>query len=358
MKIQGSLKKTMLLLLFAIIVSSCMEKKYQWSVEISAPKEYPIVIHRGLIGKSFFGASCVSSSWGIGIEVAKKQDFAVPETFEITWLSLVEKKFYKGKWKLPKNKIEEFLKKNTYPTDKKANSNVLQIGLAPKGVAIMWILNNKGVQIEIGRYQAEQITLESKDVYDNAKFMFEKDFINKALHDPKIFGANLKKNIAQFGYPPITIFDVYREKYPWSPKIMLPEGFSVSQLDIKMCNGEKETIQSTLSFNKDKRALPYFFQIEWKDKNGQKFVSKIAFTKSKEYRHFGKEELPLNFDKNQILTLFKEKTEKSIPSKIVIKIENELVSDFYLEQEDKRYQINEFSQATKKAIKNNPCICK
>ncbi|PWJ87558.1 hypothetical protein BC749_1351, partial [Flavobacterium araucananum] len=34
----------MLLLLFAITISSCMEKKYEWSANISAPKEYPVEV--------------------------------------------------------------------------------------------------------------------------------------------------------------------------------------------------------------------------------------------------------------------------------------------------------------------------
>jgi len=59
------MKKISILLLFAI-VSSCVEKRYDWSTSISAPKEYPVVIQRGFMGKSFFGPSCISFKLGNG----------------------------------------------------------------------------------------------------------------------------------------------------------------------------------------------------------------------------------------------------------------------------------------------------
>lgn len=64
-----------------------------------------------------------------------------------------------------------------------------------------------------------------------------------------------------------------------------------------------------------------------------------------------KEELPLNFDKNSILNQFTQKIKKDIPAQIVIKIDNKSVSDFYLEQKEKKYQIIEFKQQTKQLLK-------
>lgn len=118
-------------------------KKYDWSVSVSAPKEYPVVIQRGFMGKSFFGPSAISASWGIGREVAIKQPFVIPDDFEITWLSLVERKFYKGKWILPKNKIENCLEKGVDHQNKKVKCNKIQIGLAPKGVVVVWLLGEQ-----------------------------------------------------------------------------------------------------------------------------------------------------------------------------------------------------------------------
>lgn len=354
--------KINILLLFAITIYSCTEKKYEWSASISVPKEYPVAIQRGLIGKSFFGPSCVSSSWGTGIEVARQQAFTVPDTFEITWLSLVEQKFYTGKWILPKNKIQEYFKNGFSNQNKRVNCNKVQIGLAPKGVVVVWLLGDKGIQIEIGRYQADQIILDSKDVSDNAKFMFDRDFINNKVADLKFVMPEIKENIKIHGYPLPIVYDLYREKYIWEPKFIMPEGARISSIIIKMCNGESEIRANNRFFGTGQKSIPYLFRIAWKDKKGQEFISRIALTKSKDdgqkYFRDGKEELPLNFDKNLILTKFEENIKKNLSAEIVIRIENESVSDFYLEQQDKIYSITEFSQSNEKVLKNNPCICK
>jgi len=343
-------------LLFAITISSCTEKKYDYSIDISVPKEYPVAIQRGFVGKSFFGSFCVSSSWGVGIEVAKKQSFTVPETLEITWLSLVERKFYKGKWNLPKEKIEEYLEKGFNFPNKKINFNKAQIGLAPKGVVVVWLVGDLGIQLEIVRYQATQINLFSEDVYDNAKFMFEKDFVDKKLNDLKFMPAEVKESIKENGY------DLYRKKYSWKPNISVPDGCEISQIGINMCNGENEIIFGNSNLNEDKRSIPYQFKVVWKDKKGQEFISRIVFTKDKDYwqKHFSnaKVELPLNFDKNPILNQFTENIKSNLSTDMVIKIDNQIISDFYLEQENKKFPIMEFSQNTEKTSKKKPCICK
>lgn len=339
-----------------------MEKKYEWSVEVSTPKEYPVVIQRGLVGKSFFGPSFVSSSWGSGVEIANKQAFIVPDSFEITWLSVVEQKFYKGKWELPKDKIKHYFEKGFNYGDKKINCTKIKIGLAPNGVIIMWLMGDEGMQIEIGRYQANHIVLALKDVADNSKFMFYKDSINKKLADPKKFSPEIKENIEEFGYPLPTVYDLYRERYMWEPMVIVPEGCTISKINIKMCNGENETIVGKSASVFKTKSIPYFFKISWKDKKGQEFVGRIALIKDKgywqKYIANGNEELPFNFDRNLILSQFKEKVRKNFDTNIVIKIDNESISDFYMEQVDKKFPITEFSYEVKKVFKGKPCICK
>lgn len=337
-----------------------MEKKYEWSTSVSAPTEYPVVIQRGFMGKSFFGPSCINSSWGTGIEVSKKDFFDVPDTFEITWLSLVERKFFKGKWNLPKEEIKQYLENGFEYKNKKIDCKKIQIGLGPKGVVVIWLSGDSKMQIEIGRYQATQIILDSTDVYNSSKFMFEKDFIDKKLTDPKFISPDVKESIREYGYPSPSSYNIYREKYIWEPQIILPHGCTISEITVKMCNGEYET--ATSSLYSDKRSVPYLFKIKWKDKEGYEFISRIVFIEDKEYGQTyiskQKEEMPLNFNKNLILNQFKEKVQKNLPAKIVVKISNESVAELYLEQEDKVYPITEFIQETKKVLNKKHCICK
>ncbi|KAF2336833.1 DUF2931 family protein [Flavobacterium daemonense] len=354
------MKKQIILLLLAISISSCSEKKYEWSASISVPSEYPVAIQRGLIGKSFFGPSCINSSWGEGIEVAKKQGFTAPDTFEITWLSMTERKFYKGKWNLPKNKIKQYLENGFIKKNKKIDCNKIQIGLAPKGLVIVWLSGNQGIQIEIGRYQATQVNLNSVDVYGSSKFMFEKNFIEEKLNDSKFVNQEVRENIKKYGYPSASLYDVFREKYIWKPQILLPDGCKMSEITLKMCNGENEIGNTILDTNQ--KSIPYFFKIIWKNKKGQEFISRIVFIKDREYWQrylvYEKEKLPLNFDRTLIFTQFKEKIQKKQSVIIAVKIIKDSVSDIYLEQDSYKYPINEFSQETKKILKNKPCICK
>jgi hypothetical protein len=305
--VERMMKKINILFICWVIVSSCQQKKYDWSVSVSAPKEYPVVIQRGFMGKSFFGPSAISASWGIGREVAIKQPFVIPDDFEITWLSLVERKFYKGKWILPKNKIENCLEKGVDHQNKKVKCNKIQIGLAPKGVVVVWLLGEQGMQIEIGRYQADQIILESKDVYNSSKFMFEKGFIDKKLADTTFIAPEIQENIRKYGYPKPTIYSLYRKKYMWEPKVIMPDSCSISSINIKMCNGENETVKDASRIIVERRSVPYLFKIVWKDKNGREFLSKVVLIKQEDLKNYfinEKEELSLNFDKNSILNQF------------------------------------------------------
>ncbi len=51
--VERMMKKINILFICWVIVSSCQQNKYDWSVNVSAPKEYPVVIQRGFMGKSF-----------------------------------------------------------------------------------------------------------------------------------------------------------------------------------------------------------------------------------------------------------------------------------------------------------------
>lgn len=355
------IKKIVALLLLAITVSSCVEKKQEWSVRISVPKEYPVAIQRGFVGKSFFWPSCINSSWGIGVEVAKKDFYTLPETIEITWLSLVEQKFYKGKWQLPENIIERYLNQEENNNNDKFNCKTIQLGLAPKGVVLVWLIGDDDAQIEIGRFQASETLLNKDDVYDSAKFMFEKGFSKKKLSDPKFLSNETRENIKQYGYPTPNVYNLYRQKYTWNQDISIPEGGQIISVKARMCNGECQSLVGKPIFNpSEKKAIPYLFIVKWKDSKNQDFITKIVFSEGNEYwqkdNAFTNEELPLNFDKGFITNQFKSKSE--ISTTVVIKIDNDSTAYAFLEQNGMQLNIPKFSQETRKIVKNAPCICK
>lgn len=140
------------------------------------------------------------------------------------------------------------------------------------------------MQIEIGRYQADQIILESKDVYNSSKFMFEKGFIDKKLADTTFIAPEIQENIRKYSYPKPTIYSLYRKKYIWEPKVIMPDSCSISSINIKMCNGENETVKDASRITVERRSVPYLFKIVWKDKNGREFLSKSSFDKTRRFK--------------------------------------------------------------------------
>jgi hypothetical protein len=358
-------------------MSSCkdknMEEEFDWSGNISAPKEYPMEVYKGYLsgGGHFFGFSEMgglsNSGWGMAVSGMSAIHAPVPDTLVMTWRSLVERKFYTGTWVLPKEKMKQLFREGIINTDTKEKElyDLIQLGLAPKGVLIVWLSGTSGTQVEVGRFQGHETTIDPKEAYDNAKYMFEADYLDGMLASDDVMTPEIKKKIKQDGYPLLDVYDTYREKYLWQPKVILPEGCKITSIVIQMCNGEKEVIPLAQKI----RAIPYEFQIYWTntleidksrtDKTAQEYVCRIAFTRDQKYwakylEADGDDELPLDFDKNEIRTLFKEKIDKNVPAVMVIKIDptievkSERVTSLYLEQAGKQYPIKEMVTRTGK----------
>lgn len=353
------MKTTIILLLFAITISSCMEKKYEWSADISAPREYPVEVYTGAAGGYFFSqmGGFRNGGWGTGGSV----DFIkapLPENLDMTWLSYVDDKFYTGEWKLPTEKIQELFDEGFYYTI--GGKVVIQpykyinIGLAPKGMVIVWVMG-AGKQVEVAQFQAHETTIDPKLISEDEKYILKKDYAKDELNNDFVISKDVREQIKQYGYPAPEAYEAYREKYNWKLKVILPEGCKITSLYIKMCNGENED-PCDRPIELKKRAIPYQFEIFWVigiGKKEQRFVSRITFTHDKEYwaKYLqdggGENEIPVDFDKNEIRKLFKEHIDKNKPTELVVKIDpnvelkSERVTELYIEQSGKQYPIKE-----------------
>ncbi|MCD0476593.1 DUF2931 family protein [Flavobacterium sp. EDS] len=354
------MKKTMLLLLLAITINSCMEKKYEWSASISSPREYPVEVYTGAAGGYFFSqmGGFSNTGWGGGGSV----DFIkapLPDKLDMTWLSYVDDKFYTGEWKLPTEKIQQLFDEGFYA--KRGEEGVtepykyIKIGFAPKGMVVVWVAGN-GRQVEVARFQAHETTINPKLISKDEKYMFEKDYTKDMLTYDGTISKDVREQIKQYGYPSPEVYEEYREKYNWKPKVILPEGSKITSMYIKMCNGEIENPYDRPIELKN-RAIPFSFEIFWSVGSGkqeQEFVSRIAFTHDKEYwakyLESGEDEIPVDFDKNQIRKLFKEDLDKNKATEMVIKIDptkgddDKWVTNFYVEQFEKTYNLNQICQ--------------
>ena len=267
-------------LLFIIILTSCKmekEKKYRWIATVSAPQEYPSEVYWGdliaddyhssfseIFGTSYTGWGSEGKSMGEGIQVD------IPHTLEFTYLSLVEKKFYTGKWQLDIAKITALFDEGfmDYQINKRATFDSFIIGLAPKGRVALWV-GAAGVRKEVGFFQAHDTIITQKMAYENAQYMLNEGYPERTLQ--RAFGIEpaVKEKIAKYGRPDPNVYsDLYRERYSWKPVVLLPDGGVWKSSTIHLLNGEFETLQGNELLKNDfqSRAIPFCFVSSWKNK--------------------------------------------------------------------------------------------
>lgn len=170
-----------------------MEEKYTWLGTVSAPQEYPMEVYEGaIIADDFtypFDAiwGTQNTGWGKegGTMNVTTERMNAPHKLEFTWYSLVEKKFYTGKWDLDKEKIKKLLDEGFVDQDtkKKVTYHSFVVGLAPKGRVVLW-MKGPGNQKEIGAFQAHDTVITKEKAYDNAQYMLKEGFADRMLKDP------------------------------------------------------------------------------------------------------------------------------------------------------------------------------
>lgn len=306
----SKLKILLLFILCSFSVASCqnkkMDEKYNWLGTISAPEEYPMEIYKGaIIADNFtYGFDAIwgtqNTGWGNegGTMSVETQKMDIPNKLEFTWYSLVENKFYTGKWDLDKEKIKTLFEKGFTDQDngQKTTYTNFIVGLAPKGRVVLWI-NGAGHQKEVGVFQAHDTLITQEKAYDNAKYMLKEGFAERMLKDPsyKTFKPEIREKIEKQGYPSPEIYDAYRERYNWKPSVILPNGADWIDFGMTNYNGEQENLFNE-SLTKDtykKRAIPKFCGFYWRDQNKNRYAVWIDSFDEKEifelFQKLGKE---------------------------------------------------------------------
>lgn len=291
--------------LFCFSLVGCKSKNmpdaYGWSGTVSAPQEYPVEVYSGaIIAEDFtYGFDAIwgtqNTGWGSqgGIMTTGGERKGVPYQLEFTWYSLVERKFYTGKWDLDKERIkslfdEGFIDQDTH---KKDTYNTFVVGLAPEGRVVLW-MSGAGNQKEVGVFKAQVTVLTKDGAYDNARYMFKDGYADRMLNDPsyKTFSPDVRKKIETQGYPSAGIYNTYRDKYSWRPVVVLQEGGQWIDFGFSAYNGEQENLfgKSLLDNQYEKRAIPKFCGFYWRDKNNRYGVWIDAFDEKEIFDLFQK----------------------------------------------------------------------
>lgn len=309
-----------------------MQEEYNWSPSADAPEEYPIEVIKGYFYKGEELAfvpnhSVMNTGWGsVGKQI--RGTSIIPEGLNITFLSLVENKFYRGEFKLPEKEISDYFQKGyiNYDTRKKESYHDMNIGIAPGGVVVVWLAGSKGEQVEIGRYQAVETKVDMEEVNPGGT-KDQNEYVSKLIASRKEVVENIKENGIKFG-----LHETYRIKYSWRPKVILPEGCKINRIGLEMFNAEAEQLfDERLSKNEFKnRAIPKEIDVSWLDAKGKEQGGEIS----------------LDWNENETFEAFKQiyKKDKGANAELVIKfVQDKKLDAFkvYLRTEKEEFELED-----------------
>ena len=344
--------------LFYIYKQYTMEEKFQWSATVSAPREYPIRVLSGFIMSDNYSQGLdfgiCNAGWGYANRKnagsGKKE---LPDSLMVLWLSFAEKKFYRGEFELPREKIRHYMKEGFMSESRdgpvKDTYETFVVGLAPEGRVAVWLADGGQTrQVELARFQAREETgLDYRNVPEDHRHIFRPDYIPSVMNNEMIIKPEIKERIASHGYPPPEVYDSYAKRYPWTPEIRLPAGSKVTWNFMEMCNGENEFSLTDTMTLKEQRAIPYVFRIHWENQAGKDFGTWIVFSKDslywKKFSKGGHDYLPLDFAESEIRKVFLQDIKEDITFKLVLDIySSQNGVKIFLEQEERIFPINEF----------------
>ncbi|WP_299600207.1 DUF2931 family protein [uncultured Aquimarina sp.] len=286
-------------------------EKYEWRPTASAPKYNPMQIHQGHLifenGESIYIPSghTLHQGWGkVGPTHVVGEDLKpIPIRLEIVWISYLEKKFYGGSFDLPSNLINNLFKEGFINRlGKKDTYGDINIGLAPGGMIVVWLLGG-GKTIEVARFNASEVEVSIKEFAPSAVLSMD-EFINSVLEEDfsEEVKAKMNPNAIPFGK-----WEHYRQKFSWKPSVNFYEKGTLQEIRMSFYNGEN---LYTLGSNKilsefQEYAVPDEIRFEWADENNNEFGSRI---------YFNEEEIQEVFH-----TFFKNPNQK--PAELTLKID-------------------------------------
>ncbi|WP_164914176.1 DUF2931 family protein [Aquimarina sediminis] len=269
-------------------------EKYEWIPSASAPKYNPMQIHKGRLiyenGESIYIPSghTLHQGWGkSGPTHIVGEDFKpIPTKLEITWVSYLEKKFYKGSFDLPKEKIAKLFKEGYINRlNKKDTYSEINVGLAPGGVVVVWLLGG-GRTTEISRFEASETEISIKEFAPEAIITME-EFIDAVLEED--FNEEVKAKMNPDSIP-FGKWDIYRQRFSWKPSIRFPKNGKLKEIRVTFYNGESlYTVGTNEILDQfSDYSVPDHIRMEWVDQNDNEFGAKIYFDESEIYSVFQK----------------------------------------------------------------------
>lgn len=188
--------------------------KFRWQAAVSVPSGYLADVYTGTLisdnDVAVLDSPTPTGEWGKPTEAMGSAGY-LPKRLRVTWVSYFEHKFYHIDTPIDYDKMvrlfnegfydlyDEFTK---YPPIKSEYNKVV-VGFAPGGVVVIWVAGIKK-QVEIGRYQAEEITFSKEYIAGlspgPAKNMHNIEYHNNILYN---WGVQSQESIEKVKDKPI-----------------------------------------------------------------------------------------------------------------------------------------------------------
>ncbi|WP_339699433.1 DUF2931 family protein [uncultured Marixanthomonas sp.] len=263
-------------------------KKFEWRPTESAPNQYPIEIHQGIItcqdGSMVeipSGGRTVHNGWGEtgSTYVVGENLKSLPKKLMLSWLSFTESTFYKGDFELPINKIKTLFD-NGYVNHlgrQETYSNVV-VGMAPGGNVSVWLLG-ADKSVEVGHYLAHTAEI-SMEEFNPSGIQNRKKYIAATID---YLPENIKNQLKKEGVNK-EIWNTYRKRFSWKFK----NKSTPAEIRTKFYNGAHFYFKTNNPEISDYAQLPIPKQIgyKWYDKDKNKFGADIIFDEQEIFQAF------------------------------------------------------------------------
>ncbi|MGS2761625.1 DUF2931 family protein [Sinomicrobium sp. M5D2P9] len=270
-------------------------EKYEWIPSVSAPKNYPMEVYKGTF---YYGDdSSVRIPAGHTLGAKNGQDWGmpgpshysdddkreIPGSFDITWLSYRENKFYTGRFKLPEEKIAKLFREGFEDrTGKKKTYDVINVGMAPGGKVAVWMAGS-GKKVEIDWFRAKDTVITKEEFMPDSEVSLEEHIRSTIEEDVK--DAVRKEPV------PLERWDTYRKRYQWhSEMVFSGQDETVSEILITYYNGEDlfTTGNNPEIVSYEERALPNHILVTWQNNKGDRYRMKAYFDEGEIFEAFKK----------------------------------------------------------------------
>jgi len=164
------------------LLASCQPKDtFDWNAGLSAPKYYGATgpfIEFFYNGKSIAGASSgagIDQGWGItsGGYVGGDKYKAVPDSIAVNWICAVDRYYYEGGIKLPRDKMLKLFKRKAIDSyGVQQEYSLIVAGVAPGGNVTIW-MQGGSASTEICRFKAKNKGIWKENDPDYNKYIKE-----------------------------------------------------------------------------------------------------------------------------------------------------------------------------------------